>query len=194
MSEQQQEGGSDAEMLSSCDHDIADGTVFSVEGAHLKAIRTPGHTDDSVCFMLEEEGAIFSGDCVLGGRTTTITCHCSLLSSLTALEALKPKSIYPGHGPFVSNALVKLRSDKNHRSQIEKGVLKQLQSEKTVVSQASVAAAMYGPLELPAPLYCSAVRNVELAIIKLQKDGTVHAVEAPTGSGDKPYICLGQVD
>jgi hypothetical protein len=45
---------------------------------------------------------------------------------------------------------------------------------------------MYGPLELPPSLYCSAVKNVELAIVKLQKDGTLIA----TTSGDKPFVRL----
>jgi hypothetical protein len=42
--------------------DITEGQVFSVEGATLTALHTPGHTVDHMVFMLEEEGAMFTGD------------------------------------------------------------------------------------------------------------------------------------
>lgn len=44
---------------------IEDGQVFKVEGATLRAYRTPGHTKDHMVFVLDEEDAMFTGDSML---------------------------------------------------------------------------------------------------------------------------------
>lgn len=49
------------------DHAIADGDTFNVAGASLVALHTPGHSPGSVCFLLESESTVFSGDTLFRG-------------------------------------------------------------------------------------------------------------------------------
>lgn len=47
-------------------HKLTDGQEFTVDGASVKVIYTPGHTTDHVVLQLKEDESLFSGDCILG--------------------------------------------------------------------------------------------------------------------------------
>jgi glyoxylase-like metal-dependent hydrolase (beta-lactamase superfamily II) len=49
------------------DRQHADGDVFEVGGATLRAIHTPGHSPGSTCFYLQSEGTVFTGDTLFHG-------------------------------------------------------------------------------------------------------------------------------
>lgn len=49
------------------DRYLADGDVFQVGGATLRALHTPGHSPGSTCFHLEDEGTVFTGDTLFNG-------------------------------------------------------------------------------------------------------------------------------
>lgn len=105
------------------DEGLADGDVVDVDGLEVRVVGTPGHTADSLCFVLPAEKAVLTGDTVLG-RGTTVVAHPdgrlgAYLDSLHRLHALaeaqEVSTLWPGHGPVLDDALGALDSYLAHR-------------------------------------------------------------------------------
>lgn len=103
--------------------DLADGEVVRVGGLELVVVRTPGHTGDSVSFLLPAEQVLLTGDTVLGRGTTVVAYpDGDLTSYLESLERLRElsgsgevTSIAPGHGPVVPDAAGTVEYYLDHR-------------------------------------------------------------------------------
>lgn len=101
------------------------GDVVAVDGLEIRVVATPGHTADSLSFVVPAEKAVLTGDTVLG-RGTTVVAHPdgelgAYLDSLDRLHALAEAheidTIWPGHGPVIDNALGALDYYISHRHQ-----------------------------------------------------------------------------
>jgi glyoxylase-like metal-dependent hydrolase (beta-lactamase superfamily II) len=84
------------------------GDVLTTGGCELRVVATPGHTADSLSLLLPQDGALLTGDTVLGRGTTVIGPDGSLgdyLSTLDELRALAGQTtldvLLPGHGPVL---------------------------------------------------------------------------------------------
>lgn len=102
---------------------LVGGDVVSVDGLEIRVVATPGHTADSLSFVLPAERAVLTGDTVLG-RGTTVVAHPdgelgAYLDSLDTLYALAEAqsitSVWPGHGPVINDALSVLDYYRTHR-------------------------------------------------------------------------------
>jgi glyoxylase-like metal-dependent hydrolase (beta-lactamase superfamily II) len=89
---------------------LGPGDAVRAGGCELRVIVTPGHSPDSVCLLLEADGAVLTGDTVLGRGTTVIAGDGSLsdyLGSLDRLRALADeaglRALLPGHGPLLAD-------------------------------------------------------------------------------------------
>ncbi len=152
---------------------IDDGSVIKTEGATLRAIHTPGHCPDHLCFMLEEEQAAFSGDNVLGIGTTVIPAESGSLqeymASLSRLEDEQPQRIYPAHGPCIQDGRAKVREYIEHRLDREQQILEAMGGEtKEVIDIVRAVYAGY-----PETLYPAAGQSVTSHLVKLEAENRV---------------------
>jgi glyoxylase-like metal-dependent hydrolase (beta-lactamase superfamily II) len=104
---------------------LADGDAVAAAGVELRVLATPGHTSDSLSFLLDGPGAepaVLTGDTVLG-RGTTVIDHPdgrlgAYLDSLRRLADLPPgTAVLPGHGPGLPDAAEVARAYLAHREQ-----------------------------------------------------------------------------
>jgi endoribonuclease LACTB2 len=162
------------------DHGIAEdlepighGDIVATEGATLRAIHTPGHAEDHLCYWLEEERAVFTGDVVLGAGTTVIPEHggdlLDYMNSLRALLALEPAVIYPAHGPRIDDATGKIREYIAHRQLREQQIIDQL--ERGVAEVAQMVKHIYA--DVPEFLHPAAATSLRSHLRKLEREGRV---------------------
>ena len=114
------------------DHLLRDGQVLAGDGFTLTCVATPGHTAAHACFALEEEGALFSGDHVMGWSTSVIAppdgSIGAYLKSLERLIARGDAILYPTHGGPIRQPREYLRALLAHRRRREAEVLGAWQS------------------------------------------------------------------
>jgi glyoxylase-like metal-dependent hydrolase (beta-lactamase superfamily II) len=109
------------------DQALADDQRLAVGGRTVRALATPGHRFDHLCFLLEDASAIFAGDLVAGSGTVVIPRDegdlLDYLASLRRLLALDPRVILPGHGPIIEEPRQLLEHYIRHREEREARVI-----------------------------------------------------------------------
>jgi len=84
---------------------LTDGEVVDAAGLRIKVLATPGHTADSLSFVLDD--AVLTADTVLGRGTTVIDSEDGslrdYLESLRRLRGLGSLTVLPGHGPELAD-------------------------------------------------------------------------------------------
>lgn len=153
------------------DRVLADGETVSGAGWTIRAVATPGHTSNHMCYALEESGALFTGDHVMGWSTSVVSPPDgdmgAYLASLAKLQAREDTVYYPAHGEPVTNPRQLVRGMLGHRRQRENQVLRQL--EGGVGAIPDMVAAMYKGLD--PRLNGAAGRSVLAHLIELEKQG-----------------------
>ncbi|KAF7185822.1 Atrochrysone carboxyl ACP thioesterase [Pseudocercospora fuligena] len=106
--------------------DIQDGQIFAVDGATVRALHVPGHSTDHMCFILEEEQAMFTGDNILGHGTSAVEDLGTFMTSLQTMKDQKCKTGYSAHGVTIDNLPVKIGGELTKLLRREKQVLSAL--------------------------------------------------------------------
>jgi glyoxylase-like metal-dependent hydrolase (beta-lactamase superfamily II) len=127
---------------------FAAGEVITAAGCELRVVATPGHTGDSLSLLLAADGALLTGDTVLGRGTTVIAEDGSLGDYLRTLEALRAladeaalRTLLPGHGPLLADPAAVLDYYLAHRR------------ERLEQVRAALAAGARTPAEVVAVVY-----------------------------------------
>ena len=138
-----------------------------------RAVYTPGHASDHLCYYLEEERALFTGDLILGGSTTVIPPDDGdlgdYLTSLRRVLTLDVQRIYPAHGPVLEPARPVIEGYIAHRLERDAQILAAVGAGAETV--ADVVARVYR--EVPAALHGVAGLSVLSHLAKLEREGRV---------------------
>ncbi len=157
------------------DYEVADGDSFSVGGDTLRAIHTPGHRFDHLCFLLERARILFAGDHISGITTNVISPPdgdmFDYLSALRRLQSFDIGEIVPAHGPNVPDPQAKIAEYIAHRQQREEQILHAMRRLGPGATIARMVALVYQDVD--AKLHPVAAHSVEAHLLKLEKEGIV---------------------
>lgn len=159
------------------DRVLADGEQVAGPGWTLTAVATPGHTSNHLCFALEEAGALFTGDHVMGWSTSVVVPPDGdmgdYLASLMKLHEREDRIYYPAHGPAVDNPRQLVRGMVGHRRAREKQILRLLEDvpSRQGLSISEMVPVMYKGV--PEFLWPAAAQSVHAHLIELARQGSV---------------------
>lgn len=182
-------------------HTIKPNQTFSVPGAHLTAIYTPGHTSDHMSFFLREEDALFAGDNVLGHGTAVFEDLKEYMESLERMQKVFLGStgsteggrgggrVYPSHGEVVEDGLGKIGEYIAHRRQREMEALEVLGRKEGGPG----GDGWWGSMEMVKVVYAAypeeywgpAEGSLKQVLKKLERDGKVRQGKGRDGEDGK---------
>ena len=105
---------------------IIDGQIFQVEGATVRALHVPGHSEDHMCFILEQEQAMFTGDNILGHGTSAVEDLGTFMASLQKMYAQNCTTGHSAHGVTIANLPAKIAGELGQKMRREGQVMQAL--------------------------------------------------------------------
>jgi glyoxylase-like metal-dependent hydrolase (beta-lactamase superfamily II) len=154
------------------DREIGDG--FQLEGTEfrLTALHTPGHASNHLCFLLEGEQLLFSGDHIMNGSTVVIRPPdgdmAVYLQQLERLKTMRIRAIAPGHGELIDDPVAKVDEYVAHRLGREAKVLAGLRAAGTATVK-ELTPTVYD--DVPVEKHWIAESSLWAHLRKLREDG-----------------------
>jgi glyoxylase-like metal-dependent hydrolase (beta-lactamase superfamily II) len=167
-------------------HPLGDGEVVRAGDGLLRALHTPGHAPDHVCFHDETTGDAYCGDLVRLGGTVVIPARRggdlrAYLASLSRLASLGPRRLFPGHGPVVDDPAALIDQYLAHRAARERQIVEALGAGRRTLDD--IVPRIYGTLS---PLLAgAAAENVLAHLQKLAVEGRVDEVNGAWNLRDR---------
>jgi glyoxylase-like metal-dependent hydrolase (beta-lactamase superfamily II) len=164
--------------------ELRDGDEVQAGGVTLRAVHTPGHASDHLCFHDAAAGELFAGDHILSGMTTVINPPdgdmSEYMDSLQRVLALRPRLIHPGHGCTIENGVEAIEEYIAHRLEREAQVEDAVRRRGEATAPIDVVPQIYAAY--PQALHAWAARSVQAHLDKLVRDGRARRVS----DGDSP--------
>lgn len=155
------------------DATIEDGDLFTTGDASLRAVHTPGHASNHVCFLLESAGWLFTGDHLMGGSTVVILPPDGsmrlYLESLRRLRTLPLRALAPGHGALMPDPLDEIERVLAHRLKRERKVVDALNRQGPGATLDTLLADVYD--DTPPALHAVARFSLLAHLQKLEQEG-----------------------
>ncbi len=152
---------------------LRDGEALEACGFTLRAVATPGHTSNHLCYALEESGALFTGDHVMGWSTSVVVPPDGnmgdYMASLDKIYAREDRIYYSAHGAPITKPRQLVRGMIGHRRQRERQILRLLDEGPSDIP--AMVAAMYKGLD--PRLNGAAGMSVKAHLLDLQQRGLV---------------------
>ena len=157
---------------------LAGGEVFQLpgpdEGSTLRVIHTPGHAGNHLCYLLEQERMLFTGDHVMQGSTVVINPPDgdmrAYLQSLRELMQLDLDWLAPGHGFLMAQPRRAMQHIVDHRLKREALVLRAVEARPAQTLD-ELLAVVYA--EVPSTLRAMARRSLLAHLLKLRDEARV---------------------
>ncbi len=160
--------------------EVADGQVTRGPGWTLEAIATPGHASNHVCYALAEENALFTGDHVMGWSTTVISPpHGDMTDYYASLDKVTARgfsTLWPTHGPPVTEVAPFLAAYKAHRLEREAQIIEQIRAGRSRIAE--MVPVIYAAVD--PRLHPAAAHSVLAHIIHLERQGAITS-DGPVG-------------
>ncbi len=163
------------------DRTIGEGSIIEGTEFGLEVLHTPGHATNHLCFLLEEERVLFTGDVVLDGMYSVISPPgggdmAVYLATLERLRKLRLSRLCPGHGDVIEEPRARIDEYIAHRLERERQIVSVL--DRGPAKIADIVATLYGDDQLPEELVEAAGRQVHAHLVKLKAEGKVSGVNA----------------
>ena len=151
-----------------------DGQEFDLGGFLLKAIATPGHASNQVCWWHAPQGVLFTGDHIMQGSTVVIAPPdgdmSAYMNSLERLLDLPIRAMAPGHGHWIDQPQQEIRGLIAHRQRRERKVVSAVEALGPVAPDALLGR-VYD--DVPGRLHPVAALSLEAHLLKLEREGRV---------------------
>ena len=176
-----EEGG---DMAFRPDETVQHGDLVADGDWEIECVYTPGHTSNHVCYRLNRERVLFTGDHVMGWSTSVISPPdgdmASYMKSLELLLSCSDETYWPTHGPAITRPRVHVNAFIAHRREREAQIIEQLKQGNHRI--ATMVPVMYKDVDVR--LHSAAARSVYAAILHMYTKESVRCEGEPRLEGE----------